>query len=215
MTKGAIILETRDLDLKRIIDSHFRFMDPSWGLTFYGSKENYPRFQKEVLPAYPFAGFVEFTPSGFDLETYNRILSCPEFWEGVEFEKVLVFQHDSCLLREGIERFLSWDYIGAPWEWNKHFAGNGGLSIRSTDTMIYIARRYKRPHGLNEDHYFTMFMHKFDIGKLAPIKVARTFSVEQIFYSNPIGQHASWKYLSSEQLKTLFRNHPDDLPVRK
>ena len=45
---------------------------------------------------------------------YNRILTDYTFWADLDYDKVLIFQHDSLLLREGIEDFLQYDYIGAP-----------------------------------------------------------------------------------------------------
>ena len=49
------------------------------------------------------------------------------------------------LLKSGIEEFLKWDYIGAPWEKPKEgcFVGNGGLSLRTRDKMIEITEKYK------------------------------------------------------------------------
>jgi hypothetical protein len=72
---------------------------------------------------------------------YNALLTSKEFWQKFEkFDRVLIFQHDSKLLRTGIEEFLEWDYVGAPWKFQEH-GGNGGLSIRNPRTMIEIIER--------------------------------------------------------------------------
>ena len=42
--------------------------------------------------------------------------------------KILIFQTDSCLLKEGIDKFIDYDYIGAPWAHYNNEVGNGGFS---------------------------------------------------------------------------------------
>jgi hypothetical protein len=67
------------------------------------------------------------------LNKNTELLKSIEFWELVEGEIILNFQIDSLLLRDNIEEFLYYDFIGAPWSKPKEgkFVGNGGLSIRN------------------------------------------------------------------------------------
>jgi len=43
-----------------------------------------------------------------------------------------------------IDDFLAFDYIGAPWVHADHIVGNGGLSLRSVDKMMLIAKHFNR-----------------------------------------------------------------------
>jgi hypothetical protein len=105
----------------------------------------------------------------------------------VEGEKILMFQMDSLLLRYGIDGFLKYDYIGAPWTKPKEgsFIGNGGLSIRTKQKMIDIVKNNNTYLPEWEDIYFVKHLKD----NLPTIDVAMRFSVEDIFYPKPIGLH--------------------------
>lgn len=138
---------------------------------------------------------------------YNELLTSEAFWYGLRnYEKVLIFQTDSMLLKKGIEEFLEWDYVGAPWEWQEH-GGNGGLSIRNPLTMraVLVARKW---NGDNEDTFFSNTLDTYPyLGKMAPRKVCEKFSCETIFKLGTLGIHAIDKYMTKEevnQIKTQY-----------
>jgi hypothetical protein len=58
---------------------------------------------------HPYAGGIYYIKTP---RVYNSILTNPNFWRGLKYDRVLVFQHDSGLLKHGIEHFLEWDFIG-------------------------------------------------------------------------------------------------------
>jgi len=87
---------------------------------------------------------------------YSRLLAHPKFWQAMHAEKVLVFQVDSVLCSRSsftIDDFLAYDYIGAPWVHADHIVGNGGLSLRSVDKMLHIAKHFNRSTN-PEDVFF-------------------------------------------------------------
>lgn len=137
---------------------------------------------------------------------YNSVLTTPSFWRACRFDRVLIFQHDSRLLRHGIENFMQWDYIGAP---IKHMPGymNGGLSIRNPKLMYQICKLF--PYGGmsvdgNEDIYFVK--HLREAGALLPnAEQAEAFSIETTFRTGSIGCHAIEKYLTPEQVKQVYQ----------
>ena len=76
---------------------------------------------------------------------------------------VLIFQTDALLLRRGVDDFLRWDYIGAPWRtddlWcvgKPHLmeAGNGGLSLRSRARTLETLDRFGYSRGQSEDVFY-------------------------------------------------------------
>ena len=112
-----------------------------------------------------------------DGDSYNTLVKGPSFWKNLEdrgISKVFIFQTDSIMIRHGIEEFLHWDYIGAPWNmqrgaasgvWLKRYqrsgillegVGNGGTSLRTVSVMLKIAEKYanKGNGGFNEDTFF-------------------------------------------------------------
>jgi hypothetical protein len=53
-------------------------------------------------------------------------------------EWLLVFQTDSILCansRQNLNDFLDYDWVGAPWNPNGRFGGNGGLSLRRVSAI--------------------------------------------------------------------------------
>lgn len=203
MKYAAVIVETRDLvGLCPIIDSHLKFLDDDWDLVFMGSPVN----EKTIEKNYPNAIFHNLNVINISTEQYNKFLTSENFWESLaEYDRVLIFQHDSMLFRKGIDQFLEWDYVGAPWGHFHQLGGNGGLSIRNPKMMLEVCRKYKYnalAHG-NEDVYFCKHLQLIG-GKIAPKDIAMQFSVETIFFPKPIGMHAADKYLTREQINEIL-----------
>ena len=95
---------------------------------------------------------------------------------------------DSILLRHGIDEFLEYDYVGAPWTKPKegNLVGNGGLSLRNKHTMLEICEKYIEYDPMWEDIFFTKYV---DNTKLPDLETAMKFSVEDVFYPTPFGIH--------------------------
>lgn len=171
LSKGAIIIENRNLPgLKDTIRNHMKFI-PDWG-------------------------FIHYKADIKTIEDYNKLLTSISFWEQIPFDKVLIFQHDSMILRPGLDEFLEWDYVGAPWKFQMH-GGNGGLSLRSKKAMIDTLKvhTWDKSKGY-EDVFFSNSL----IGNLAPRCVCKKFSCETIYQERTLGYHAIDKYLTKEEV---------------
>lgn len=175
MNKCAVIVDTRPID-QSIIDNHMKFL-PGWDLRIVN-----------ILPENSIAG-------------YNKLLTSKEFWKSLP-ETVLIFQQDSGLLREGIQEFIGWDYVGAPWPFQQH-GGNGGLSLRHRDAMIEVINKVPY-NGDNEDIYFCNNMNRLGMN-LALRSVCDKFSAESIFKLGTLGYHGISNWLTKEQCE-LIRN---------
>ena len=177
MKVAAVIVDDRELVAQKAINDHVDFFPDDWIVVH----------QKP-----PYAGGVYYIKSPM---VYNNILTHPLFWKGCNFDRVLVFQHDSGLLKKGIEQFLEWDFIGA---WIKNIPGcmNGGLSIRNPKVMyeICVKHPYKgmAVHG-NEDIYFCNKMRELGY-KLPDKETCNKFAVETEFEFGSVGYHAINKY---------------------
>jgi hypothetical protein len=125
-------------------------------------------------------------------EYINLLLTSASFWHQVQGEKILYFQIDSIICSNSsykLTDFLQYDFIGAPW----HNGGccNGGFSIRSrtkTLQMLESGRVQYPLHQINEDGWYTDNLPRFN-GVVAPIPVAKTFSVETIYHPRPFAVH--------------------------
>lgn len=153
----------------------------------------------------------------FDVATYNEYLKTPNFWNCLAacgYKKVLMVQDDGFIVRPGVEEFLEFDYVGAPWvtcpanqelSVLTNMVGNGGCSLRSVDAMLQIARDYPKDNEplfnnnvqpIQEDVYFAAHCHTDSRWKIADKDVANEFSSEQILSKKSIAFHKIWAYHS-------------------
>ena len=180
----ACIVENRDIDIHAIIEKHKRFLSDEW-VIIHNRDESVKSWR-----------------------TYNELLTSISFWENLPCEKVLIFQHDSELLRCGIEDYLQYDFIGAQIKHIRFPMMNGGLSLRTKSKCIEVLEKYPYKGIHNEDMHFCEYMPL--VGGILPTKeVAMTFSVETIFNMGSLGIHAPYKYLTPKQvqlIRTQYQN---------
>lgn len=134
------------------------------------------------------------------MQEYNELLASRGFWEAM-CDHVLIFQHDSLLLRHGIEEFLEWDFIGAPLYHIPFPAMNGGLSLRKRDAMLKVIDNFPY-NGGNEDMFFCNGLQALN-GNLPDKETAKKFSVETEFSLGSLGFHSPWKYLTPEEVEQI------------
>ena len=189
----AVIIEPRNHEDLEIICKNVMYYlnesdsDKKWGLKIYhGNKnkefvkdftQNWNNIQLENLEIDDLSGIL-----------YNDMLKTTKFWESIPTENVLIFQTDTILRRFGIDEFISYNYVGAPWIRLREgkIVGNGGLSFRKKSRMLEITNQYSDDEITMEDIYFCKYLKDEDI---APYDVAKKFSVEDIYYENPLGLH--------------------------
>ena len=197
----AIIFETRNIDSLDWVADTVKFYT-NWKIIHYCSYNSIDCIngvEKRIIP------------SSID---YNSILKDINFWNSINVEHILVFQHDSFILRSGIEEFLEYDYIGAPWKWsyekekyndNRYpdlgifqSGGNGGFSLRKKSAMIRIIEN-KPPDYEYEDMYFSSALAD-DV----PLEIKKKFAAESMFSENPLGVHCINKYLNNAEIKRIL-----------
>jgi len=159
----------------------------------------------------------------FTIDIYNIILKSISFWDQlINYDRCLIVQDDGILLRNGIDRYIHYDYIGSPWfdgpgnEYLKlhcECIANGGFSLRNPKKMKKICENYQDEknilffNNLNviaEDVYFSKFIRKID-SKLPPnVNEASGFASEQLLNLNSLGIHKLWLYNSPHNTKMYF-----------
>ena len=137
---------------------------------------------------------------------HSEFMETPQFWDQVKGEKILIFQTDSLLLRSGIDEFLMYDYVGAPWRKPKEnqYVGNGGLSLRTKKVMRNISSKYDVHEQIWEDIYFIKHLKGENV---ADIETAKKFSMEDVYSDNPLGVHNPIRHIDPDKLKqVLYKN---------
>lgn len=182
MTACACIVETRPIpNIEEIIMQHDKFLS-SWF-------EETRWIKNEPINS---------------IADYNRLLTSKRFWR-VMPDKVLIFQTDSFMLKDGIEDFLQYDYVGAPWKF-QFSGGNGGLSLRDSKAMLKVINNTPYDGRMNEDVYFCNAMHELGMN-LAPRNVCKKFSVESIYELGTIGGHCIEKYLTPSECNAIMTQY--------
>ena len=173
------------------------------GLNIYHGTEN-EVFVKNCLKDYKNIRYINLQVKNLDIEAYNKIMLSKEFHEAIPTEKFLVFQTDTISFKALDEKFLHYDYIGAPWRKANHkeykaTVGNGGLSLRSKSAMLNILQQnIPRASNMPEDLYLSQILtaQKFNI---APYDVALQFATEDVYTENTFGCHKSWEFIKFDQ----------------
>lgn len=204
----AVIIEPRNhSDLLTVIKStmfHLNETDSpiKWGLQIFHGNQN----ETQVQNISSLLNNVCCVNMGVDNLTnieHSEYMESVDFWTKVKGNKALIFQTDSLLLRNGIDEFLEYDYVGAPWRKPKEnqWVGNGGLSLRTVGKMIEICENNPVKEQIWEDIYFVKHMKGNGV---ADIETAMRFSMEDVFSPNPLGVHNPIRHITPEQLKKVL-----------
>jgi tetratricopeptide (TPR) repeat protein len=153
-----------------------------------------------------------FPRSNIDLSEYNCLLKSSDLWEVFQgkCEFLLVCQTDALLRRRIEEDFFEYDYVGAAWGWlpggTKRPVGNGGLSLRRVSEMIRVCSE-RHGESLDPEEPEDVFFSKY-VRSIPPVGIAKRFSVETQFCSDPCGMHKPYPYLPHEWVRLLLRDVP-------
>lgn len=150
------------------------------------------------------------------VKTYNCLMLTKEFYERfIDYKYILVYQLDAFVFSDKLECFcnMDYDYIGAPWlygmfrfidcEHNVWYVGNGGFSLRKTESFIKLLDERGSLASCNRDAEDVFFASMSDSNfKVAPPEVAMKFSIEtdvrKCYEKNnkqlPFGCHAWERY---------------------
>jgi hypothetical protein len=200
--KYCVIIEPRCHERLIVVIKNFMYLlqTKGWGLIVFHSGEN-ETFVKEGLANWVNVVYIKFTERNINIGEYNDFMCSPQIWQhliSADCNHALFFQTDTALLKDTVDDFLEYDYIGAPWgtKWLGLDIGNGGLSIRNVLTMLMISRQCSRSVKTqfgerflrNEDVFFSYHLAQ-QSRRLPSVETALKFSIETIFYEDPCGIH--------------------------
>lgn len=216
--RSVVIIEPRKHPhLEFCIRSALHFLEKDWGLQIFVGKDNLD-FVTKLTEQWGGVKIVNLNVSDLTARQYNQFKRSAELWQQVQSEHVLWIEPDCILRRRGVEEYLSYDYVGAPWGPGQAISpacrvGNGGLSVRRRSAMLSVAEQANPDHLLfaPEDMYFSVNMHLANCAvkgafNLPSFEVARKFAVETVYHPDPVGLHKTWKYVQTRQLMTLLNS---------
>lgn len=216
----AVIIDDRaTVQLVTVVLNVLQHIPSDWKVQIFTLNQHWPFYQRSSLAPFIRSNRIFMTPIDFPrnnrsgADFINLFLTSPSLWLRVQGEKVLFFQIDSAICSNSsykLTDFLHYDYIGAPWKVGG--CCNGGFSIRSrTKTLLLLESEHGRYplHQINEDGWFANNLPRFG-GIVAPISVAKTFSVETLYHPRPFAVHNPRNdYLSPEDMKRICDECPE------
>ncbi|APA07761.1 hypothetical protein SS1G_00653 [Sclerotinia sclerotiorum 1980 UF-70] len=190
-SKVALLIENRVNPILSPLILHFMsVVPPDWRFRFMGSLESVAHVNtSRAIRQHVASGKLDLTyiPANMTTgsqEEISRFLTNLWIYETVlqPAEWLLVFQTDSMLCansRQSLNNWLDYDWVGAPWNPNGRFGGNGGLSLRRVSAIIDVLRHQVRVDGSEaEDVWLTDRLGHRPGAKLANGTTSLTFSGE-------------------------------------
>jgi hypothetical protein len=218
-TKYCVIVEPRAHPRLLIVIKNFMYLlqKKGWGLIVFHSPEN-DAVLKEGLAGWSHVRYVPILESNMSIGQYNDLVCSGDFWDKLlqhNCHHALMFQVDTVLLKDNVDDFIAYDYVGAPWDvrWLGMDIGNGGLSLRNVFRMWVIARQGARTVRTsygdrflgNEDIFYSWHLTQ-NQAHLPTVEIAKQFSIETIWYDDPCGMHQPHiaRFPSYEAFAALF-----------
>lgn len=219
-THTAIIIEPRSSKqaaLEFVINNIIETLDNKWNLIIFHGPDN-----GEKVRAYV-DGLSEtqrkritlenIDKNNMNTEEYNELMMSHVILDKIPTEMFLIVQTDSMLCGAGIkglDKFMKYDYVGAPWK-DTNTVGNGGFSLRRKSVMKRIVDKCSRtmkegvPH--NEDGFFSVGCDEVPVKKPS-VEEAKEFAVETMYNDKaPVGLHKTWYFNPEKDMEPICRGY--------
>jgi hypothetical protein len=225
----AAIIENRPLEALMPLILHFStVLGPTWQIVLFTGHEVVPTSAPLKRLIDESRVLVRFLPSDTTFDDRLEVsgfLTKAWVWEQLApASHVLIFQADSILCSNShlkVDDFLEWDFIGAPIASQFGEGYNGGLSLRNRSMVLDIIKEadwrseYEKSDNKQlqsvefEDQWFYAKMKKMPIAKLPSQDVAKTFSVETVWYDKPLGYHQVQRY-QGDKMEQVYSWCPEN-----
>ena len=132
---------------------------------------------------------------------YNSLLKTAAFYESFPkcVKGIFIVEMDCYFLRNIPDYITRYDYVAAPYSWDKTSAG-GGLSFRRIAAAIDICNRFPPDSIWAQDCYICNGMKTLGYN-MPDFDTAYACIVESCLYEDPVGVHQWW---------TFFTNYVDN-----
>ena len=202
----AVIVEMRKHPHLEYIIKNTVFNLPTFSLQIFCGNNN-KEYIENIIKNWKNVTLINIKKDNLTKNEYSDLLKSQWFYNNINFENILIFQSDVIILKNNIDQFIKYDYIGAPWKNTGttfgNIVGNGGLSFRKKTKMLYIIENVKKKNQTAEDVFFSQYCNKFGFN-IANLNSAKQFSSETIYYKNPFGLHKTYYFLDNKLIKNLL-----------
>ena len=194
--------------LEFVVNNMLDNLPPAWSMIIFPGKENIDDV-KSFVHTLSREKQSRVTVKDLGLTTmstsqYNDLMMSRRILDEIPTEVFMIVQTDSLICKGGshlLNKFMKYDYVGAPWKATKSI-GNGGFSLRRKTKMLEILEKCPNKNH-NEDGYFGGGCEAALPYKPSP-EEAEEFSVETIFNGKQaFGIHKAWEHMAhnSEELE--------------
>lgn len=210
----AIIVEPRKhVALSFVIENALQALDERWTIILYHGTENgdWAKTQlANVLAKYK--NRVSFHNLGIanlpNARSYSELFMTREFLETIPTEIFLVFQTDSmfCSVPAKLDRFMKYDFVGAPVRGEHGEWMNGGFSLRRRTKMLEILDKCSQSESAKdfEDLFFSQGCGRAK-PRLPDFDSAAEFSIQAMLpkTGKSIGCHKAYLEQEPEAIKQV------------
>lgn len=194
--------------LEFVVNNILDNLSHSWSMIVFPGKENIADV-KSFIGTLPHAKQSRVTVKDLGLTTmntsqYNHLMMSRRILDEISTDVFMVVQTDSLICKGGshlLNKFMKYDYVGAPWK-DRNALGNGGFSLRRKTKMLEILEKCPNKNH-NEDGYFSGGCEGARPYTPSP-EEAEEFSVETIFNGKQaFGIHKAWHHMpqNSDELE--------------
>jgi Protein of unknown function (DUF5672) len=208
--KVATLIELRPMaNLVPLILHFASVLGPTWPIRIFHSTENAAIFKtSHAMKQYVVSGRIVLTemPAETSFKNHNAVseflAADTWFWDQLApADHVLLFQADSILCSNApqkVDDYFEYDLIGAPIDAKYGVGYNGGLSLRNRNKVIEVIKKYDWQETKKfEDQWFYIKMNETG-ARLPKPDIAKTFSIETIYYDKPLGLHQVQRWQKSK-----------------
>lgn len=208
----AIIIEPRKHKaLYHVLQNFTLMLDNKWNIIVFHGNNN-DEFVKNIVNKIDNKRIkmINLNIDNLSISEYNALLYDRKFYEYIPTETFLIFQTDTLiceLFKKNIDKFLEYDYVGAPWVDGE--IGNGGLSLRKKSKMLEILKEcndriYSDVDKLhNEDIFFSKLCNDKVHVKKPKYEDAKKFSIETVYNDESFGIHKCWRYNNKKNVEKI------------
>ena len=113
----AVLLESRVIpNIALLLKQISRFLSNEWSIILLVTNDILDKYKCIVEKINNTIQVELLTYELSSVKDYNDIMLNPNFMKKFKsFNKILIFQGDTMIYKYGIEKFMKYDYVGAPW----------------------------------------------------------------------------------------------------
>lgn len=222
----AVMIEFRKFPhIEFLIRNAILKLGNKWSFTIICGYKNYDFIKTMCSKISPNIKIIKINQEKMSPSQYSDFLSSMYFWNLLHGEKIFLFQEDSIIFQNNIDRFLQFDYVGCPFLINNNDTpttiGNGRFSLRTKSIMLQIINAIhisnttfdssileymKQTNSTTppEDVYFYKSMKDLRIGLVADYNTAHFFCYESLYNKSSFGGQRFWR--SNSQWKQLLKH---------